>query len=94
MFELITRLLSNSSNSKSNSKGSFVRFGANANVEGEFDKELLVKVVSWILGVSITGGSVYGISNMIRYSNTMESKNPANQSELVEYPTNLEQNSP
>ena len=92
MFKLITSLPSDSNNSKPSKKGSFIRFGAN--VEGEFDKELLVKVVPWILGISIAGGSAYGISSMIDSSNAVESKNSVNQMELMEYHTNLEKNSP
>ena len=82
MFKLFTRLFSNNTKSKSNDKRSFVRFGAQ--IEGEFDENLLPTLIAWILSISITSsGAYYYISNILASSNA-EPVNISNPVESIE----------
>lgn len=80
MLKLITRLLSNDSKSQPSTEESFIHFA----VEGRVNEKLLPNLLSWILGISITAGGLYGVSTVLPSANSEVLNNDSNQIESLD----------
>ena len=61
MFNFLTRLFSNNNNPEPSDKESFFSF----ELKGRVNEKLIPTLIPWVLGVSVTGATIYGVSNVL-----------------------------
>ncbi len=76
MFKFITRVPPNDHNSQPREDKSFI------DIKVRINEELLMKLLPWLLSISIAGGGIYGAYNVLSPSNT-EIFDSSNQIESV-----------